>query len=48
MDSHALHASAGGSEPDGLTQALRALRLDAGGDWHGAHDALHQSINGSG
>lgn len=46
MDSHALHASAGGSEPDGLTPALRALRLDAGGDWHGAHDAL-QDDDGS-
>ncbi|MFM7322328.1 MAG: hypothetical protein ACKO5K_12510 [Armatimonadota bacterium] len=28
------------TEPAGLTPALRALRLDARGDWNAAHDAL--------
>jgi hypothetical protein len=36
------------SPPPDLTQALRALWLDARGDWDGAHDAAQDDEGGAG
>ena len=36
------------SPPDGLRPALRALWLDAKGDWDGAHEAAQRDQGGDG
>jgi len=46
VTSKELLASTHAAEPTGLSPALRALRVDAAGDWHGAHDLL-QDENGA-
>ena len=49
MDLAAFRASLGlASPPPGLSHALRALWLDAKGDWDGAHDAAQADEGGAG
>ena len=49
MDLKAFRASLDdASAPPGLSHALRALWLDAGGDWDGAHDAAQADEGGAG
>ena len=48
MDLSAFRASlASASPPAGLSHALRALWLDARGDWNGAHDAAQADEGGA-
>ena len=49
MDVSAFRASLAGAEPPpALRQALRALWLDAKGDWNGAHEAAQADEGGPG
>ena len=49
MDVKAFRASLdAASAPPGLSHALRALWLDARGDWDGAHDAAQADEGGAG
>lgn len=49
MDLAAFRASLSAAEPPvDLSQALRALWLDARGDWDGAHDAAQADEGGAG
>ena len=49
MDLSAFRASLDSpSPPAGLTHALRALWLDANGDWDGAHEAAQADEAGAG
>ena len=49
MDLAAFRASLGaGSPPAGFSLALRALWLDARGDWEGAHEAAQTDEGGAG
>ena len=49
MDLSAFRASLGStSPPPALSHALRALWLDAKGDWDGAHDAAQADEGGAG
>ena len=49
MDLAAFRASLSAPEPSpALTQALRALWLDAHGNWDGAHDAAQADEGGAG
>jgi hypothetical protein len=49
MDLSAFRASLSASvPPPGLSLALKALWLDARGDWHGAHEAAQADEGGAG
>jgi hypothetical protein len=48
MDLAAFRASLSASEPPALNPALRALWLDARGNWDGAHEAAQADESGAG
>jgi hypothetical protein len=48
MDLAAFRASLSAAEPPLLSPALRALWLDANGDWDGAHEAAQADEGGQG
>jgi hypothetical protein len=49
MDLPSFRASLGSaSSPPGLSHSLRALWLDARGDWDGAHEAAQEDEGGAG
>ena len=48
MDIEAFRASLSAPEPPALSDALRALWLDARGNWDGAHDSAQSDEGGAG
>ena len=48
MDLAGFHASLSAPEPPALSPALRALWLDAQGNWDGAHDSAQADEGGAG